>query len=157
MTATSARQASSGPPRALRMRRGGIALGAVLAAVLVWLIAGPLLDERLRITQDSGQRTLEIGLFPVVVLSLVSALADWALLAALERFTRRVCTVWVSASLAVLVLSFLPLTGPGMTGGTRASLALMHLAVAAVLIPGLAATIGRPELRARSEQPADAA
>jgi hypothetical protein len=34
-------------------------------------------------------------------------------------------------------VSFLPFIGDGMSGGTRISLALMHLAVAAVLIPGL--------------------
>ncbi|GAA3996082.1 hypothetical protein GCM10022384_49250 [Streptomyces marokkonensis] len=44
-------------------------------------------------------------------------------------------------AVAVLAVSLLPLIGDGMDGGTRASLALMHLAVAAVLIPGLR---GRP-------------
>lgn len=34
-------------------------------------------------------------------------------------------------------MSFLPFIGDGMDGGTRVSLALMHLAVAVVLIPGL--------------------
>jgi hypothetical protein len=41
---------------------------------------------------------------------------------------------------AVLAVSFLPFIGDGMDGGTRVSLALMHLAVAAVLIPGLGGT-----------------
>ncbi|MBB6417925.1 DUF6069 family protein [Streptomyces sp. AK010] len=40
----------------------------------------------------------------------------------------------------VLAKSFLPLLGDGMDGGTRTSLALMRLAVAAVLIPGLGGT-----------------
>nr|WP_037639860.1 DUF6069 family protein [Streptomyces bicolor] len=38
---------------------------------------------------------------------------------------------------AVPAVSFLPFIGDGMDGGTRVSLALMHIAVAAVLIPGL--------------------
>ncbi|MGA5016746.1 hypothetical protein ACPCAA_04765 [Streptomyces griseoincarnatus] len=41
-------------------------------------------------------------------------------------------------AVAVPAVSFLPLTGDGMDTGTRA---IMHLAVAAVLIPGPA---GRP-------------
>ncbi|MFC8406204.1 DUF6069 family protein [Streptomyces griseoincarnatus] len=44
-------------------------------------------------------------------------------------------------AVAVPAVSFPPLTGDGMDTGTRAELALMHLAVAAVLIPGPA---GRP-------------
>ncbi|MFE0808499.1 DUF6069 family protein [Streptomyces sp. NPDC058794] len=40
----------------------------------------------------------------------------------------------------VLALSFLPFIGDGMDGGTQVSLALMHLAVAAALIPGLGGT-----------------
>ncbi|SCE36421.1 hypothetical protein GA0115243_1115183 [Streptomyces sp. ScaeMP-e83] len=41
------------------------------------------------------------------------------------------------AACAAVLLSFLPLTGSGMTTGTRTSLALMHLAVAAALMTGL--------------------
>jgi hypothetical protein len=46
--------------------------------------------------------------------------------------------VWTGVAVAVLAVSFLPLAGDGMDTGTRTALALMHLAVAAVLIPGLA-------------------
>jgi hypothetical protein len=45
--------------------------------------------------------------------------------------------VWLGIALGVLALSFLPLTGEGMSGGTRASLAAMHLAVGGVLVTGL--------------------
>ncbi|MFG3720923.1 hypothetical protein ACGF8D_24265 [Streptomyces massasporeus] len=43
----------------------------------------------------------------------------------------------------LLAASFLPLLGDGMDGGAPASQALMHRAVAAVLIPGLGG--GSPE------------
>ncbi|MGI5349809.1 DUF6069 family protein [Streptomyces sp. CA-250714] len=138
MTAPVQLPAHSGS-RARRIRRSGIVGAAVFAALVVWLIAGPVLGQELRITEEggSGERVLEIGLFPVIVVSLFAALAGWALLAVLERFTRRALPVWIVATFAVLAVSFLPLTGSGMTGGTRTSLAVMHLAVAAVLIPGL--------------------
>ncbi|MFI2379731.1 DUF6069 family protein [Streptomyces sp. NPDC018964] len=69
-------------------------------------------------------------------------LSGWGLLAVLERSgVRRARAVWTGIAGVVLTVSFLPLTGDGMDGGTRAALALMHLAVAAVLIPGLG---GRP-------------
>ncbi|MER6917252.1 DUF6069 family protein [Streptomyces sp. NPDC000594] len=122
------------------MSRRGARLAAVglaaLAPVLVWLVADPVLGHRLRITD--GGRTVDIGAVPVALAALPAALAGWGLLAALERFgVRSARAVWTGAAVTVLALSFLPLTGDGMDGGTRAALALMHLAVAAVLIPGL--------------------
>lgn len=121
-----------------RGRRSAVAALAVLAPVLVWLVADPLLGHRLRIAD--GEQTLDIGAAPVAVVALLASLAGWGLLAALERFgVRRARAIWTGAAGAVLAVSFLPLTGDGMDGGTRISLALMHLAVAATLIPGLGA------------------
>jgi multidrug transporter EmrE-like cation transporter len=107
---------------------------------MVWLVTDPLLGHRLRIAD--GEQTLDIGAVPVAFVALLASLAGRGLLAALERFgIRRARAIWTGAAGAVLALSFLPLIGDGMDGGTRVSLALMHLAVAAVLIPGLG---GRP-------------
>lgn len=120
-----------------RLRRLGVTALAVLAPVLVWLVTDPLLGHRLRMTD--GDRTLDISAAPVAVVALLASLAGWGLLAALERFAAgRARTIWIWVAGAVLAVSFLPFTGDTMNGGTRASLALMHLAVAAVLIPGLA-------------------
>ncbi|MFH9042613.1 DUF6069 family protein [Streptomyces sp. NPDC017966] len=120
-----------------RRRRLGVTALVVLAPVLVWLVADPLLGHRLRIADD--EQTLDIGAVPVAVVALLASLSGWGLLAALERFgVRRARTVWTGVAGAVLLaVSFLPFVGDGMDGGTRVSLALMHLVVAAVLIPGL--------------------
>ncbi|WP_234328237.1 DUF6069 family protein [Streptomyces sp. NRRL S-37] len=137
-----------------RRRRLRVTALAVLAPVLVWLVTDPLLGHRLRIAD--GERTLDIGAVPVAVVALLASLSGWGLLAVLERSgVRRARAVWTGIAGAVLAVSFLPLTGDGMDGGTRAALALMHLAVAAVLIPGLTgrafgvgsgAEAGRPEV-----------
>ncbi|MFI6810132.1 DUF6069 family protein [Streptomyces luteogriseus] len=128
-----------------RRRRLGVTALTVLAPVLVWVVADPLLGHRLRIAD--GEQTLDIGAAPVAVVALFASLSSWGLLAALERFgARRARAIWAWVAGAVLAVSFLPFLGDGMDGGTRVSLALMHLAVAAVLIPGL---VGRlPEVRA---------
>ncbi|MBA0053180.1 hypothetical protein E0L36_20575 [Streptomyces sp. AJS327] len=127
-----------------RGRRLAVTALATLAPVLVWLVTDPLLGHRPRVTD--GEETLDLGGAPVAVAALLASLCGWALLAALERFgVRRARAVWTGAAGVVLALSFLPFLGGGMDGGTRASLALMHLAVAAVLIPGLAG--GSPETR----------
>ncbi|WP_367048301.1 DUF6069 family protein [Streptomyces sp. Je 1-332] len=110
---------------------------AVLTAALVWLIADPLLGHRLQIAD--GEQTLHIGAAPVASVALLASLSAWELLATLERFTaHRARAIWTWAASVVLAVSFLPFIGDGMDGGTRSALALMHLAVAAVLIPGLA-------------------
>lgn len=106
----------------------------------MWLVADPLLRHRLRIAD--GEQTLDIGPASVAVVALLASLCGWGLLAALERFgVRRARAIWTGVAGAVLAVSFMPLIGDGMDGGTRVSLALMHLAVAAVLILGLG---GRP-------------
>ena len=119
-----------------RRRRLSVTALTVLAPVLVWVVADPLLGHRLRIAD--GEQTLAIGAVPVAVVALVASLSSWGLLATLERLgVRRARAVWTGVAGAVLAMSFLPFLGGGMDGGTRVSLALMHLAVAAVLIPGL--------------------
>lgn len=119
-----------------RSRRLGVVVLAVLAPLVVWLVADPLLGHRLRITD--GEETLEVGGPAVIVVALLVSLAGWALLAVLRRFAaRRARAVWCGVAGAVLAVSFVPLVGDGMDGGTRAALGLMHVAVAAVLIPGL--------------------
>ncbi|WP_280868415.1 DUF6069 family protein [Streptomyces sp. SAI-127] len=116
---------------------------SVLAPVLMWLVADPLLGHRLRI--EDGERSLDIHAVPVGVVALLASLSGWGLLASLERFgVRRARAIWTGVAGAVLVVSLLPFIGDGMDSGTRVSLALMHLAVAAVLVPGLG---GRPPRR----------
>ncbi|MFJ2651571.1 DUF6069 family protein [Streptomyces sp. NPDC087420] len=111
---------------------------AVLAPVLVWLVADLVLGHRLRIV--TGDQTLDIGVVSVGLFALLAALAGWGLLAGLERLgVRWARGVWTGVTVAVLAVSFLPLTGEGVDGGTRVVLSLMHLVVAAVLIPGLRA------------------
>ncbi|MCC9689499.1 MULTISPECIES: DUF6069 family protein [Streptomyces] len=120
-----------------RARRSAAMAAAVLAPVTIWAVTDPLLGHPLRITDD--EETLDLGAAPVAVVALLASLAGWALLAALERFgARRARAVWTGVAVAVLAVSFLPLAGDGMDSGTRTALAAMHLAVAAVLIPGLA-------------------
>ncbi|WP_368666274.1 DUF6069 family protein [Micromonospora sicca] len=58
----------------------------------------------------------------------------------LERFTRLGRMVCVVTAGLVLLVSFLPLTGSGTALSTRLVLGLMHLAVAAVLVPVLVLT-----------------
>ena len=118
-----------------RNRILGVA-GATLAAVAVWAIEVPLLGIRLE-TQFGNAAPQGVGIAAVVVSSLVGSLAGWGLLALLERRFAQARAIWTGIAIPVLLASFsLPLSA-GTTTSTKVALAMMHLAVAAVLIPTL--------------------
>jgi hypothetical protein len=110
--------------------------GASLAAVAVWAVAVPLSGTHLLIRFGSGAAQ-SVGFEYVVGASLVASLAGWGLLALLERRTARARRTWTGIALVALALSLsLPLIA-GLTVSSKIALALMHIAVAAVLIPAL--------------------
>jgi Family of unknown function (DUF6069) len=110
--------------------------GATVAAVAVWAIAVAGFGAHLTFRFGNGTpQTLDVGF--VVAASLVGGALGWALLTLLERRTARARTIWTVAAIVVLLASLsLPLMA-GVTVSTKVTLALMHLAVGAVLIPGL--------------------
>lgn len=117
------------------------ATAAVLAALVVWAVAVPLLGVQLTVRMTPGSGSVQtIGVGFVLAASVLAALLGWGLLVALERRTQRAGTVWTVAAAVVLLLSLAgPLTAAVTTGGT-VSLVLLHLSVAAVLIPLLRRT-----------------
>ena len=118
-----------------RNRILGVA-GATLAAVAVWTIEVPFLGIRLQ-TQFGNAAPQSVGIGAVVFSSLAGSLAGWGLLAILERRFARARAIWTGIAIAVLLASFsLPISA-GTTTTTKVALAMMHLAVAAVLIPTL--------------------
>ncbi len=129
----------SGDPRSVgtlrRNRILGVA-GATLAAAAVWVIEVPLLGIRLQ-TQFGNTAPQGVGIGLVVVSALAGSLAGWGLLALLERRFARARTIWTGIAIAVLLVSFSAPISAGTTTTTKVALAMMHLAVAGVLIPTL--------------------
>jgi hypothetical protein len=129
-----------------RRARALAVIAATLAALAVWVITDPLLGIDLTGTTRPGSQQLQ-PITPALVAgaSLAVALAGWALLALLERFTARARTIWTAVALLVALLSLAgPLSILASTEANVLALALMHLAVAAVLIPILAGTSPAP-------------
>ncbi len=128
------------PARVPRGRARALAVAAAsLAALVVWVVAVPIGGVDLLVRPSGGAATA-VGAGAVVSVSLLAGLLGWALLAMLERRIARARTIWTGSALVVLLLS---LAGP-LTAGTtplvKAVLALMHLTIAAVLIPALRRT-----------------
>ncbi|MEU4424452.1 DUF6069 family protein [Actinoplanes sp. NPDC024001] len=119
-----------------------VVAGAVLATVLVWVIGEPLLGHDL-VVVSPGQPAMDLGAAEITFVALASSLLGWAALAVLERITARALAIWTIAALVVLAVSFVPFAGVQTSGGSKVVLALTHVAVAAVLIPGLRRTSPR--------------
>ncbi|WP_329095781.1 DUF6069 family protein [Actinomadura citrea] len=124
-------RAGLGSPR--RARALAVA-GAVAAALAIWAVGEPLLGHDL-VVQQEGQEPQDLGAAAVGVFALAPSLLGWALLAALERVTRLAARLWTAAALSLLAVSFLPIISVQASGGSKAVLALTHVAVGAVLIP----------------------
>ncbi|MEU8230484.1 DUF6069 family protein [Actinoplanes sp. NPDC048967] len=122
-----------------RLRMLGTA-AAALAPALIWIATVPILGHQLQVPVRDGQRPQEIGLIAVVLVAVIAAVAAWTVMAALERLTSKASPVWTIAAAVVLLVSLLPLAGSGIHAGTRVALGLMHIAVAAVVVPFLLGT-----------------
>jgi hypothetical protein len=119
--------------------------GAVAGTAALWIIAR-LLDVDLVVDPKNGRPPGEIALPFAAAMALAAALLGWGTRALLGRFTRHAARIWTVVAGVVLVVSFLPILSVGATAGTKATLALMHLAVAACLVP----VLGRKQIYARA-------
>ncbi len=136
-------ETTSATPRSGRARARLTAVGGgVIGALLIWAIAVPIAGVDLQAPGGPGSTTLEPVYLPAVLISaLVASLAGWGLLALAEKFTRKPRAIWTTIVLTLLLFSFgAPILGAGVPTGSRVTLAAMHLAVAAIVIPLLGRT-----------------
>lgn len=134
VTSTSPSSATLSTGRsAIRARVAAVA-GALIASLAVYLLAvGPFDVDLTAATGGSPPRSINPA--EVILSTLVASLAGWGLLAVLERFASRPARIWLVVALAFLALSMAgPLTG-GIGTGSIVAFSIMHLAVAAVVIP----------------------
>ncbi|GAA1582212.1 DUF6069 family protein [Actinoplanes couchii] len=133
-------------------KRAIVVVGAVLATVLVWVIGEPVLGHDL-VVVSPGQPAMDLGLSQIAFVAAAASLLGWATLAVLERFTRHALTIWTVAAALITAVSFLPFAGVEATTGSKVVLALTHVAVAAVLIPGFRSTATKPETEKTQPEP----
>ncbi|MBO3732726.1 DUF6069 family protein [Glycomyces niveus] len=114
-----------------------LALGAALVATsLAWVVAY-LAGVELTASQP-GMDAVPIGVVNVAASVLLFGGLGWLARAVLDRFAkRRAVLVWRIGAGAVFVLEWFPVILTDATWGTKAFLAVLHLIVAAILIPVL--------------------
>lgn len=116
----------------IRARVLGV-VGATFAAGAVWALAVPILGVHL-MTRFGTEAAQNVGIGLVLTASFIGSLAGLGLLVVLEKVTSRAITVWTAVAVAVLLASLsLPLIA-GTTTSAKWTLAVMHIAVASVLI-----------------------
>ena len=129
---------SATPRRATGARRAVRAvavIGGALAALVVWAVAKALLPDVREPSFGSSDPQVLSPTF-VVIASVIGAALAWAAIEVLERLTPNPRRAWSLLAPIALVISFGgPLSGHGISDGNRLALALMHVAVAAVVIP----------------------
>jgi hypothetical protein len=131
-----------------------IVVWAGIAALLIWLVQGPLTGVDLVVRNGNG--TTSVGLVAVVAVAVGAGLVGWALLALLERFTTRARRVWTVVAVAVLLLSFAGPLGSATTLQAKGALAAMHAVVGVILIAGLYRTSRPHPTRQSRRHPAPA-
>jgi cell division protein FtsL len=140
MTATTTVQQTARPVTSSPRRVRGFAVAtAVLSTSLLYLVAKALGTD-FELTDPGKQESHALILPEIAVFALVFSLLGWGTLALLERFTRRPKVIWSVLAIAVLVLSFVPIGIEQATVDTKVMLSVIHLAVAAALVPMLRRT-----------------
>jgi len=130
---------SKRPVTLSRLRRGDrvvAVVATVIAPALVWLIATVGFGQDLYQPGFGGSAPQELSIWLVAASAGMAALAGAAVLALIERTSRRPAQVWLVVSTAVLILSLgAPLSGEGIDIANKLALVSMHLAAGAVMIP----------------------
>ena len=107
---------------------------AVVANGLAWL-AGRHVGVDYVVQTPLGAREITLSL--VVVATLVSGLAGWAVFRLLERRTKNTGRAWIALAALVLALSILPIFVMRAQLDTKLTLTALHCIAAAILVAGL--------------------
>jgi hypothetical protein len=120
----------------VRWRPGRIvAIGIAAAATgLGWLLGR---SAHVDYVVDTPIGTRQITLPLTIVATVAAGLAGWVVVALLERYTSSARVVWIALTIAVLVLSIVPVFLTTANLGTQLMLSALHCVAAAVLIPAL--------------------
>jgi hypothetical protein len=122
-------------------RRPGLTAvaGATTANALLWT-AGRLAGVDFALNDPGGTQAHALSLPEIAGFSLLVTLLGWGSLALLRRISKRGNQIWLVLATAVLLLSFVPIGLEHAGAGTKAMLTVIHLVVAAALVPVLRRT-----------------
>ena len=118
------------------LARALVVLAAVAGALLVWVIADPLLKADLDVRFGDSGAADHVAARAVAVTTLVLALLGWGLLELLERRygSPRGDDIWVATAVVAMLLSLLGPIIAGLTISATVGLLAIHITAGAILI-----------------------
>ena len=123
---------------------GALAGLAAAAATVVTAAAAQAIDIPMQAAASADEAAQDIPLWAYAQLTVASAVIGTLLALALHRWARRPARTFVAVTAALTVVSFVgPVTAHHATTATRVVLELTHVIAAAIIIPALAARLGR--------------
>lgn len=116
-----------------RVRRAAAVVTTVAVNAVLWAVAAAAGVDYV-LSDSTGTAVIDLPV--AVVATAIFALLGWGTLALFERITRRrAMAVWTTLAVGIALLSVVPVFLEDATAGTRVALTVLHLAVAAVLVP----------------------
>ena len=123
-------------PTVFRWQRLVAVIVAVAATLATFAVIEVATGVALQSPGFGSSGAQDLGFAEVLVASALAGVAAWGLLALLERWTRRPRRYWtILVTLGFVISAGGPLSGTGITQSNRWLLLLLHVVVAAVLIP----------------------
>ncbi|MGL5866714.1 MAG: DUF6069 family protein [Dermatophilaceae bacterium] len=113
--------------------------GGAVAGLLVWVLLVPIGGMVLR--ANSGDAAREIPVVAVLISSVIGGLVGWGIAEVLQRRVGRPKRTWVRLTTVLTAVSCISPFGGAADTSSALGLVLMHLGVALVVIPGIAATL----------------
>lgn len=114
--------------------------GGAAADLVLWAVAHLVLGVRLAVRLVPGGPSQQVEPVTIAAVAILAGCAAWALVALLERVSRRSRSIWVAIALAVLAVSLAGPLGAAVTSSAIGALVAMHVVTAAILIPLMAAS-----------------
>ena len=126
------------------LARALVVLAAVAGALLVWVIADPLLKADLDVRFGDSGAADHVAARAVAGTTLVLALLGWGLLELLERRygSPRGDDIWVAIAVVAMLLSLLGPIIAGLTISATVGLLAIHITAGGILIALLPQGIG---------------
>lgn len=128
-----------------RLKRTAVVVEAAVLAVLIWGAAVPLAGIELEVATGGTVQT--VGPVQILIVALLAGAAAWAVLAVVEKTSRKPLRIWVPIAATVGAAS---LAGPLFSAGSTDSMLVLlglHVAVGGILTVGLPAVAGSGQPR----------
>ncbi|MCW3815086.1 DUF6069 family protein [Micromonospora sp. DR5-3] len=120
-----------------RRRRRALGVAAAVGANSLLYLVARAAGVDFTLTDPGSTQAHPLILPEIAVFSLVFGLLGWGALALLERVTRHARPIWGGLAGTVLAASFVPIFIERATVDTRLMLCVLHVVVAAALLPML--------------------